>query len=252
MVGMKRTRGVAPRRTHDAKRVGSTVAKVAAGARRRKKAPVASSLRARRCRSRQQNWEKLVTHAIQKWTATPESEATLRRLKTAARAKGSRPLSHNIFELLPNEDVMVLTGVKGKKREGVWMRTRILAVRKLQMNHSKLTRRQCVSAKGIVQLPSSAVVVEDRSAKKRLRRDTAYVRCVHDWQVVPFFFWGKRSYALAEVRAIRRKAAGKSGLADEGDMLSQDNKKKVVKVKPRARCVLAEENWEDRFMDEDD
>jgi len=69
------------------------------------------------------------------------------------------------------------------------------------------------------------------------RRDSSYLVGVHDWQVIPECFFGKRSYALLEARLCKNRKAGKNTLIDGMQMLSQDCAGRCVKVRPRGRVL---------------
>ena len=253
MVGSTRTKGVAPRRPHDRKRVASTPAKKVAGGKRRVISPNKHALEVRLHRDRLRKWERLVESTVQRWSAMELGDATIRRLKTASRAKGGRPLTHNLFNIGVHDKVKVLVGVQGAKHEGVWIDSKVVAVRQLRLNHPKVVKRKLLNSKGEVEeMPSSVVVVEDtRGAKPR--RDHGMLICVDDWQVIPQSFFGQRSHALLEAKLCKRRAAGANSLLDDGSMLSQNSDGRQVKVIPRGRrCFPRGEFPEDRFADSDD
>ena len=130
-----------------------------------------------------------------KWSATKVSPDVDRRLRTAARKGGARPLTHNLFDLGPGDRVQVLVGVHGRQHEGRWIQSKVVAIRTLRMNHPKVVVRRATTPEGVVSLPSSVVVVEDRLPETKSRRDSSYLLCVHDWQAVLVAFYGRKPQA---------------------------------------------------------
>lgn len=232
----------------EGKRVGRTARKSAAGSAKRKTRVTSSAVRSRVHRAKAAtSTEVLVANTIKKWSAEPESTDWTRRMKTASRAAGGRPSTHNIFDMKVGEKVKVLTGVSGKERKGEWVESRVVAVRQLRLNHPKVTTRQCLILGEQKALPSSVVVVEE-ALKKKNKKSKGYLKCVHDWQAIPSFFFNKKHYAILEVRHIQRTKRGQSSLVEVGgrpaDMLSQSSNGSLVKVKPRGRVVTPGRNFE--------
>jgi hypothetical protein len=172
-------------------------------------------------------------------------------MKTAARQKGARPLTHNIYELCIGERVKVLTSVTGASREGVWIDSVIVAKRELTKNSPKVLMRAYELEGEVKEMPSSCIVVDtlydakkEKTAKpKKLKKSSAYLLCVHDWQVVPLKFWGKKgARSIVETRHCRRRKAGLSGVASVNGrvvkMLSQDSNGERTRVAPRPYVLM--------------
>jgi hypothetical protein len=233
-MGSKRTAGALSRRSHNAKRVASTPAKKRASATRVVTTPKPSTVRSRISRGNQKSWESIVDTAVRAWSSSCPGVEVERRLKTAARKKGGRPLSHNIYDIQPGEKVMVLHSVTGRERLATWKQHKVIATRQLRRNHSRAIIRHMTTPAGIVEVPSSVVVVEDTLGR---RRDRSYISAFHDWQCIPTRFFTKRNYAVLEARHCRRKSAGKKGLVDGGDMVYL-TPMGWKKVRPRCRVVV--------------
>ncbi len=92
-----------------------------------------------------------MANTIKMWSAIPESVDWTRRMKTASRACGGRPTTHNIFDIRVGEKVKVLTGVVGTERKGEWTESRVVGVRQLRLNHPKVTIRKCLILGSVVE-----------------------------------------------------------------------------------------------------
>lgn len=228
------------------RRVGKTARKAEAGLKRRQKDNKRSStLRSRKHRLHSTPDQVLVNNIVRKWHEAPECASWLQRMKTAARARGARPLTHNLYDLRPGEKVQVLTDVFGKAREGVWNESVIVACRQLRSDHPKAILRKFVQEGEVGTIPSSVVVIDKLFGEKErnhgLKKSCSYLQAVHDWQVVPLRFWkkgGKKgARAVLWARQCRRRKEGKGGLLDvnkkPATMLTKSSGKKVQTVKVR-------------------
>ena len=208
--------GVSPNR----KRVASTVAKKVAGAKRRKALPAKSTVRARKSRASATPAVVNVNSVVAAWSAEEESPNWTRRMMTAARAKGARPMTHDVFAIAVHNNVKVLTCIKGRSRQAVWRDARVVAVRRLRATHRKAVLRK-VLVPGVEEpavLPSSIVVYDSlvyrKSAPGELKQSCSYLNVCHDWQCIPTGFFGKKKHSIVQCRRARRSKQGLGGLVD--------------------------------------